>query len=201
MHAVVMGSHAPTRETSTGRVLWRLDQAGSHDLQLFVVSRDRPDFTGLVEQAGWPTTSTWDTTSYQPFLQRLDAGQRWRFRLTANPVRAVSRHVTDTGRGQIAPHKTKDHQQRWFLDRVEGWGFGIPFNSVGAAQVAVVSAAATDFRRRDDDAQEGRVTITRATYEGVLEVVDSKKLTEALTHGMGRAKAYGCGLMTLAPVG
>ena len=45
---------------------------------------------------------------------------------------------------------------------------------------------------------ERRVTLGVATFEGVLEVTDPDALRRALTHGIGRGKAYGCGLMTLA---
>ena len=43
-----------------------------------------------------------------------------------------------------------------------------------------------------------QVTLTRASYEGVLEITDANTLRAALVNGMGHAKAYGCGLMTLA---
>ena len=42
------------------------------------------------------------------------------------------------------------------------------------------------------------MTLGVATFEGVLEVTDPDALRRALTHGIGRGKAYGCGLMTLA---
>ena len=45
-----------------------------------------------------------------------------------------------------------------------------------------------------------QVTIVRATFQGVLEVTSADALREALVNGVGRAKAYGCGLLTLAPV-
>jgi CRISPR system Cascade subunit CasE len=43
------------------------------------------------------------------------------------------------------------------------------------------------------------VTVTRVTYDGRLRVVDPDALRRTLTAGLGKAKAYGCGLMTLAP--
>lgn len=43
------------------------------------------------------------------------------------------------------------------------------------------------------------VTLTRVTYNGILQVTDPAALRRALTGGIGPAKAYGCGLLTLAP--
>ncbi|MGV7400552.1 type I-E CRISPR-associated protein Cas6/Cse3/CasE, partial [Mycobacterium kansasii] len=66
MHAAVMAGFADPRPTSHGRVLWRLDTYDQHQVILFIVSPDCPDFTHLVEQAGWPTTQTWTTRPYDP---------------------------------------------------------------------------------------------------------------------------------------
>ncbi|PSL01016.1 CRISPR system Cascade subunit CasE [Murinocardiopsis flavida] len=48
--------------------------------------------------------------------------------------------------------------------------------------------------------RKNRVTLVTATFDGRLEVTDPAALRRTLTAGLGRAKAYGCGLMTLAPV-
>jgi CRISPR system Cascade subunit CasE len=37
-----------------------------------------------------------------------------------------------------------------------------------------------------------------AVFEGVLQISDESLFKAALTNGIGRAKAYGCGLLTLA---
>jgi len=42
------------------------------------------------------------------------------------------------------------------------------------------------------------VTLVTVTYDGLLEVTDPDALRRTLTRGLGRAKAYGCGLLTLA---
>ncbi|WP_337661692.1 type I-E CRISPR-associated protein Cas6/Cse3/CasE [Actinoalloteichus sp. AHMU CJ021] len=44
------------------------------------------------------------------------------------------------------------------------------------------------------------VTLTLATYEGRLRVADPGVFRRTLTHGVGSAKGYGCGLLTLARV-
>jgi CRISPR system Cascade subunit CasE len=44
------------------------------------------------------------------------------------------------------------------------------------------------------------VVLHTATFEGLLQVTDVQLLAERLLGGIGPAKAYGCGLLTLAPV-
>lgn len=198
MHAAVRGSFAPS--VDPGRVLWRLDQKSTHDLELYVVSGSRPDFTGLIEQAGWPEQGGWDCTDYGVFLGRLTRGQAWRYRLTANPVHARAGGENAT-RGHVTPHVTVGHQIEWLTQRSDGWGFRLPMLDDGTddGTVAVtVSNRHTASFRRGGNGKAARVQITRATFEGVLEVTDADALRTALTAGCGRAKAYGCGLLTLA---
>ena len=56
-----------------------------------------------------------------------------------------------------------------------------------------VERSTAEFRRGGE-----RVTLALATFQGVLEVTEPEALRRHLVHGIGRGKAYGCGLMTLA---
>jgi CRISPR system Cascade subunit CasE len=199
MHAAVLGCfHAGQ---APGRVLWRLDPHREQHW-LYVVGAARPDLTGMLEQAGWPETQLGDVRSYDGFLDRLAEGQRWQFRLTANPTRAT-REGGRVRAGRPQPlerskrfgHVTAAQQQEWFLARVASWGFAVPRDEdADVHDLAVTARRVEDFRRGDR-----RVTVTKATYEGHLVVTDPKALRTALVSGIGPAKAYGCGLLTLAP--
>ena len=204
MHAAVMAAFSPeVHDAMDGRVLWRVDHDRDRHV-LYMVSPVEPDLTHVVEQGGWAGQS-WEAASYQPFLNRLARGQRWGFRLAANPVRAVARQGA---RSKVLPHVTPAQQVGWLEERSAGWGFAL-VSPVGGERAA---EAARDHvlvsQRRDDrfgrtDAGEGRrrqVTLRVAQFDGVLEVADAAALRAALVGGMGRAKGYGCGLMTLRPL-
>ena len=45
-----------------------------------------------------------------------------------------------------------------------------------------------------------RITVRQASFDGVLQATDAAALKRALLDGVGRARAYGCGLLSLAPV-
>ena len=181
-----------------GRALWRLDSDG-HRHVLYTVSPQAPDFSHIVEEAGWPATTGWESRDYGGFLSGLRAGQVWAFRLAANPVHSARR--SPSGETQRFGHVTALQQQEWLLNRCGTWGFEIPDALVGTGAdepqraVLVRERAVQTFRRGD-----GRVTVSTAVFEGRLRVVDAEALRAALTAGMGHAKAYGCGLMTLARV-
>ncbi|MCP2330897.1 hypothetical protein G443_001167 [Actinoalloteichus cyanogriseus DSM 43889] len=81
----------------------------------------------------------------------------------------------------------------WLLTRVAGSGFAIVPARINEPDVLIRER---DVRRFDRSGQ--RVTLAIATFEGKLRVIDVDRLRHALTHGIGHAKAYGCGLLTLA---
>ena len=58
MHAAVMATLPPDTDYSESRILWRLDEF-QHAPVLYMLSPEEPDFSALVEQAGWHNRSLW----------------------------------------------------------------------------------------------------------------------------------------------
>lgn len=200
MHAAIMAAFSPeTHDEMGGRVLWRVDR-DAHRHVLYTVSPVEPDLTHLVEQAGWAGQS-WDAASYDPFLRRLTRGQRWGFRLAANPVRSVARQGA---RSKVLPHVTPAQQAGWLEERSAGWGFSLvtPRAEDSPASGVLVSQRQDDRFGRVEGAtgRRSKVTLRIAQFDGTLEVTDADALRSSLVAGMGRAKGYGCGLMTLRPL-
>lgn len=195
IHAAVLGAFPSGHSTPANeRMLWRIDQH-DHQTLLYLVSPHRPDLTHLVESVGWPTTEGWATRDYQPLLDRLAARQRWGFRLAANPVHN-RRKTDDSPRSQRFGHVTVAQQTEWFLGRADHHGFTVPLEDHKEPDVAVRGRRTVRF-----DRQGRTVTLDTAIFEGRLEVTDPDALRAALTQGIGPGKAYGCGLLTLAPSG
>jgi len=141
----------------------------------------------------------------KPFSPALEVGDRLAFRLRANPT--VAKSVAGK-RGQRAdvlmaakfpfaagPERTSQAcvdamdaaAREWLAARAESFGFRLPVDpEVGAyRQHALQKGAGKPIRFSSVD------------YEGLLEVTDSVRLIETLAQGVGRAKAFGCGLMLL----
>ncbi|MFJ1596239.1 type I-E CRISPR-associated protein Cas6/Cse3/CasE [Streptomyces sp. NPDC088261] len=225
LHAAVMTSFPgllPTAADSP-RVLWRLDHNARAEVFLYVVSPARPDLTHMVEQAGWPAaaldpeTPGWQSRPYGPFLDRLTTGDTWAFRLTANPVHSIRRK--DGEPTKRTAHRTPVHQQGWLLERQERSGFRIvekpadrrllPAGTThkghphpgDAYELSVRDPRGLSFAKsHEGTAGRERVTVVTVTFDGRLEVTDPEALRRTLVQGLGKAKAYGCGLMTLAPL-
>ena len=194
MHAAVMSCFPPEfTDESTNRVLWRIDRS-EHSISLYMVSRDKPSFTHLQEQAGWENQPSWDTARYDPLLNRIRTGATYRFRLTANPSKTIR---TEAGERKQAGLLSAADQTKWLTERAEKNGFSVsdPESSDSPA-FQITSKGLLRFNR-------GRrtVTLARAQYDGVLTVTDPDQLRRALVDGIGRAKGFGMGLLTLAPAG
>lgn len=201
MHAVVMSVTGGHDGNGPGRVLWRVDRGVT--TALYILSPLEPDCSQLVAEAGTAGTQA-RTLDYSPFLASLDAGQLWAFRLAANPSYSASRGPGV--RGQRYGHVTVEQQRLWLMDRVPRFGFELMpvdhANGEGIDKAVLVAYRERPVFNRRRPGGEGydRVTINRTVYEGVLRVTDPEPLRRALIAGIGRSKAYGCGLMTLARV-
>lgn len=201
MHAAVMSSFPPGTPSSTdaGRVLWRIDRHDD-DVDLMVVSPTEPCLAHINDQAGWSTGGAWATRDYTPFLASIAEGQEYVFRLSANPTHRASVAVGGDVRKKIVGHVTDNHQRQWFLERAQPNGFNVPESSSSSEdrphnELVVCERDTVVFRRGSQ-----RVTLRTAAFEGRLTVHDADLLRSALAHGIGRAKGYGCGLLTLLPV-
>src|ERR1035437_5296772 len=53
--------------------------------------------------------------------------------------------------------------------------------------------------RADSGGQARKLTFGSVPFEGIMEVADPERLRDALEYGIGSAKAYGFGLLSVAP--
>lgn len=203
-HAAVEKSFPPAavRRGEDGRILWRLDfSADGKSTWLYVVSPEKPDFTHIAEQAGWPTRPSWEVKDYEPLLTHLVKGQQWAFRLRANPVRQVSE---DKGRrprpeviGKLEGHVTVGQQLEWMVRKSSMSGFEIIGQGDEGSQL---SCTVSQRRTERFDHGSAPVTLVTAQFDGLLRVIDAEAFQRSLRQGVGRAKSFGCGLLTIAPI-
>ena len=176
---------APTPEDDGGRKLWRIDPLRDK-LYLLVVSSVKPEFNGFAEQFCSPETLG-ETKAYEPFLNSIKDGQRFHFRFRGNPV--YSKALAGVKRGKVSPHTTVAQKCGWFQTKAQTCGFSL---EEGGFQL--VETGMSRFFRK---AKERPVEISYAVFEGRLTVTDATLFVNSLTHGIGRAKAYGCGMLTV----
>lgn len=97
-------------------------------------------------------------------------------------------------RGIVKAHVTAAQQTTWLLEQASSAGFEIAKTVDDNPDIAVADRRTLTFRRHTST-----VTIVTARFDGSLAVTNADDLRRVLLHGLGRGKAYGCGLITLAP--
>lgn len=148
----------------------------------------------------------------------ITAGRRYRFRLRANPTRRVHGRATagaDEARGRKRPEQPEAKGKRVALMRESdqaAW-LGRQAQRAGFRLVSVrrlaewpdtkpdVPALVTAGGGNSTGSRGGaRLTFTTVLFEGVLEVTDAQAFAAALKGGIGPGKAFGCGLLSIAPM-
>lgn len=200
MHAAVLNG-IPTQPV-TERILWRVEPDPSHRAELLVLSQTRPSWEALIEQAGWPNADQPQarTADLQPLLDTIHLGRSFRLRVRVNPVVCTKAPPpSDPGRtrtrGHPVPVKSQD-QPLWILDRLPGWGYQPTANSIGQPELVQLERASIRFTRRPATPP---VTLAAATFDARVTIADPAAATQSIMKGVGRARAYGFGLITLAP--
>lgn len=168
-----------------GRKLWRIDTLKGMTY-LLMLSADEPNLSGIEEQFGYGGMRG-EIKAYDGLLNRIQEGSTWHFRLVANPVHSIA---NGEGRGKVVAHTTERYQLEWLNNQAGKKGFCIVPDS------AKVMQSEWKVFRKGDSAQ--KVHILQAAFEGKLKVEDEEAFKEALMNGIGREKAYGMGLLTIA---
>lgn len=166
------------------RHLWRIDRTQEHDY-LLLLSPDKPDLQ-VLSRYGLPETA--QVTDYDDVLNAIQNGQVRHFRLTANAVKRRSQT------GQAVAYTDQIDLQRWLLYRAVDHGFEITTNVHGDFDLWA------EIQRQPLRRGSHMVPLSLTTYEGQLRITDAELFKQTLTKGIGREKAFGCGLLTIAPI-
>lgn len=170
------------------RNLWRIDTMQGKTY-LLILSKERPNLTYIATQFG-NVDSPGETKEYDRLLARIQEGSVWRFRLVANPVRSVSQ---SEGRGKVTAHTAEKFQLEWLHRKAEKGGFCILPDSV-----CITECKWKIFRKQKEKRE---VRLLSVSFEGKLRVADVELFKNTLLQGIGREKAYGMGLLTVAGTG
>jgi CRISPR system Cascade subunit CasE len=167
------------------RTIWRLDSLNGN-LYLLLVSEIAPCFEGLISQLCEDNESG-QTKNYDAFLESIEKGQKFHFRFRGNPIHSV---VIEKGkRGKVTPHVGEQYKKEWFIKKSNQNGF-----SMENDYFAIVETGTQQFYKKGKNAP---IKLSYTIFEGVLTVTNVELFVKALTQGVGRAKAYGCGLITV----
>jgi len=183
LHRAVYSLYADVRDeaqksASQASGILYADQGGDSRGRRVLLLANRPPAERLNDQYGQVQSKPIAAS----FLDHLD----YRFKVIVNPTRR------DSASRKLVPVKGREAIAAWFRERaVSSWGFEVDTPSLQVDRVEVLRF----------NAQQGHaVTIAQAQVQGRLRVTDPEKFKTSFTQGIGRARAFGCGLLQIVPL-
>lgn len=112
--------------------------------------------------------------------------EQYRFKVIVNPTRR------DSASRKLVAVRARDEVKQWFIERgSNSWGFEVLPQNLQVDSIEVL-------KFKDKNARE--LTIGQAHVQGLLRITDKEQFTSSFKKGIGRARAYGCGLLQIVPV-
>lgn len=188
---------APETKCPKGEFLWRLEP--ETDIQgrprILVQSRSLPDWDRIGARDWLAETNPGIDLKDRLGLDSLRPGQRFRFRLRANP------NVCREGKRLGLLRQVE--QEEWIERKGQLHGFSLPrmttFDLTEAAQARVDVRISQEQMVRGRQHSGNQIRVFSVLYDGMLTVTQTEKFRDALKAGIGHGKVMGLGLLSVVP--
>ena len=177
-------------EGTGNRLLFRIEpERVGRGVAVLVQSHPEPPCWAFLNQRGDYAYRVEGPKKVEPSLSER---QRLRFRLVANPTRKVKNRRVPLIHDGPNP---KDHPtyHDWLRRKAAQHGFEVLRVEDAPFRTALPNRHKNDYAKKD-------LPLFGVRFDGALQVTDVEALLEAVRGGIGPAKAFGFGLLSLAPV-
>jgi len=179
------------------RTLFRVDTDPRTGVPtLLVQSHTQPDWSDLAQrerfllpEAHWPP-HIFANPAVKSFELDFAPGQNLIFRLRANPT--VKHSEPGERQGRRDPLYREEEQRAWLERKGEHGGFHIQRLSL------IQEGNQLAWKPRQNDGKR-KLTHYAVRFEGLLQVTAPDALWRTVQNGIGSAKSFGFGLLSLAP--
>jgi len=188
----------PDTKCPESEFLWRLEPEtdSSGCPCILVQSRTIPDWTGIGVKGWLAMADPAVDLKARLKLDSLKAGQRFRFRLRANPC--VTRNGKRLGLLRL------EEQEAWIARKGEQHGFSLPilasFDLSETPQKRIDVRVSQEQMLRGNQHSGNSVRIYSVLYDGNIMVTDPDKFRTTLQTGIGHGKVMGLGLLSVVPI-
>lgn len=183
LHRVVYSLYEDVRDTeqkqaSTASGILYADQGGDYRGRKILMLANREPMKKVNGEYG--------EVHSKPIPEGFLAHEQYRFKVLVNPTRR------DSASGKLVAVRGREAVAHWFLERAStSWGFEVLPRHLQVDNIDVLQ-----FK----DKQQRQVTIGQAHVQGLLRITNKMQFANSFTQGIGRARAYGCGLLQIVPV-
>lgn len=166
------------KQASTTSGILYADQGGDYKARKILMLSNRQPVARVDGQYG----EVQSKTISESFL----AHDQYRFKVIVNPTRR------DNASRKLVPVRGRDLVAPWFAERaLASWGF-----EASARHLQVDKIDVLQFK----DKAQRPVTVGQAYVQGLLRVTDRDRFVASFEQGIGRARAFGCGLLQIVPL-
>ena len=186
-------------------VLYRLEADERRNrLVLLVQSYVAPNWAQLpVDRNGQPyCLAAPESKRVEDSFLALRSGRRLLFRLRANPTYCKSSGKQSGRRGKPLAVFGEENQLAWLQRQGTVGGFRVESARVWpdiSSSDKRAPNSSVGWQQGHKDAGGNPLTFGAGVFEGELVITDDALFQAALRNGIGRGKAYGFGLLSLAP--
>lgn len=176
----------PGHEDADREFLFRVEQlqrgVGAHILMQSTIQPQSVDQSPVI-------------LNWREYVVNIQNGQRLRFRLRANPIKTIK----DSSKGTIekqgktftktvrVPLVHEEQQQAWLERKLQ---------SFAQLESLIVQPEPVLYFRKAKEGRSGK--IQTVIFDGILTVTNAEVLSQEIRQGIGPAKAFGCGLLSIA---
>lgn len=188
----------PETKCQQGTFLWRLEPEtnSSGYPRILVQSRKEPDWDCITVKGWLSDADTPINLTERLKLDSLQAGQRFRFRLRANPC------VTRNGK-RLGLLK-QEEQENWLVRKGQQHGFSLPallsFDYSESEEERVDVRVSQEQMLKDRQHTNNSIRIFSVLYDGVLTITQPDAFRDAFQSGIGHGKVMGLGMLSVVPV-
>lgn len=188
----------PTRKCPAGEFLWRLEPESDFNgcPRILVQSRSIPKWADIGVRGWLADADPAIDLKARLKLDSLKAGQKFRYRLRANPC--VCRNGKRLGLLRL------EEQEGWIKRKGELHGFSLP--QLVAFDLSESAQERVDVRVSQEQMSRGRqhsgngIRVFSVLFDGILTVTEPTKFRDALQTGIGHGKVMGLGLLSVVPI-
>ncbi len=137
----------------------------------------------LILSNRFPLTPSNGTLEVKEVPKQFWEKQIYNFEIIVNPVRR------DSSSRKLIPLRKREEIAAWFCAKSSAWGFQVHEESLLVADIFVDTFIKNTHK----------VTLSKAHLTGILKVVNKELFSTKVGEGLGRGRAFGCGLLQIHP--
>lgn len=180
-------------------VLYRVEtNEVTNEISLLVQSRVKPDWSGLPEHYVQEEIESILIKNITPLLKKIPKGAIFRFKMQANPT--IKKSEEDKKNGSRVPLVKEEAQLEWLERKGALHGFEVLSIKINKDVPNLIISDFTVFQGKKKERKSANLlTFYSVTFEGILQIINEDKFKQALKKGIGSGKAFGFGMISLAP--